>query len=283
MKVKHNKFRNTGLIYELLVKQVAADTLSSKDSPAISILKKFYTGNTVLVKEFKLYDFILKNRGVSREKAETILSTITELSRKFNQSSLKKIKYNLIKEIKEHYNVDEFFSIKVRDYKPLAGLYCLMEAQNNSELVDPEIFVNNRLTLLEHLTSQMQNPDDVKDSLIEEYSKYSKDLKLITYRILLEKFNQKYDDLLPEQKNILREFINSMSSTTKLRNIVNSELETIKNKILENLDKVDEIHKIKLNEIAKNMTPIPNSEKIGDDALVNIMLYHDLAHELSIL
>jgi len=283
MKVKHNKFRNTGLIYELLVKQVAADTLSSKDSPAISILKKFYTGNTVLVKEFKLYDFILKNRGVSREKAETILSTITELSRKFNQSSLKKIKYNLIKEIKEHYNVDEFFSIKVRDYKPLAGLYCLMEAQNNSELVDPEIFVNNRLTLLEHLTSQMQNPDDVKDSLIEEYSKYSKDLKLITYRILLEKFNQKYDDLLPEQKNILREFINSMSSTTKLRNIVNSELETIKIKILENLDKVDEIHKIKLNEIAKNMTPIPNSEKIGDDALVNIMLYHDLAHELSIL
>jgi len=283
MKVKHNKFRNTGLIYELLVKQVAADTLSSKDSPAISVLKKFYTGNTVLVKEFKLYDFILKNRGVSREKAETILSTITELSRKFNQSSLKKIKYNLIKEIKEHYNVDEFFSIKVRDYKPLAGLYCLMEAQNNSELVDPEIFVNNRLTLLEHLTSQMQNPDDVKDSLIEEYSKYSKDLKLITYRILLEKFNQKYDDLLPEQKNILREFINSMSSTTKLRNIVNSELETIKIKILENLDKVDEIHKIKLNEIAKNMTPIPNSEKIGDDALVNIMLYHDLAHELSIL
>lgn len=283
MKVKHNKFRNTGLIYELLVKQVAADTLSSKDSPAISILKKFYTGNTVLVKEFKLYDFILKNRGVSREKAETILSTITELSRKFNQSSLKKIKYNLIKEIKEHYSVDEFFSIKVRDYKPLAGLYCLMEAQNNSELVDPEIFVNNRLTLLEHLTSRVHNTDYVKDSLIEEYSKYPKDLKLITYRILLEKFNQKYDDLLPEQKNILREFINSMSSTTKLRNIVNSELETIKVKILENLDKVDEIHKIKLNEIAKNMTPIPNSEKIGDDALVNIMLYHDLAHELSIL
>lgn len=283
MKVKHNKFRNTGLIYELLVKQVAADTLSSKDSPAISILKKFYTGNTVLVKEFKLYDFILKNKGVSREKAETILSTITELSRKFNQGSLKKIKYNLIKEIKEHYNIDEFFSIKVRDYKPLAGLYCLIEAQNNSELVDPDIFVNNRLTLLEHLTSRVHNTDYVKDSLIEEYSKYPKDLKLITYRILLEKFNQKYDDLLPEQKNILREFINSMSSTAKLRNIINSELESLRHSIIDNLDKVDDIHKIKLNEIVKNMISIPNSEKIGDDALVNIMLYHDLAHELSVL
>lgn len=283
MKVKHNKFRNTGLIYELLVKQVAADTLSSKDSPAISILKKFYTGSSVLVKEFKLYDFILKNKGVSREKAETILSTITEISRKFNQLALKKAKYNLIKEIKEHYNVDEFFSIKVRDYKPLAGLYCLMEAQNNSELLDPEVFVNNKLTILEHLTSQVQDPDDVKDSLVEEYSKYSKDLKLLTYKILLEKFNEKYDNLLPEQKNVLREFINSMSSAPKLRTIVNTELESIKLKISENLEKVDEIHKIKLNEILKNMTPISNTEKIGDDALVNLMLYHDLANELSVL
>ena len=280
MKIKHNKFRNTGLIYELLIKQVTADTLSMKDSPAIDILKKYFTGNSSLVKEFKLYDFILKNKGVSKTKAETILSTITEISRRLDQSTLKKQKYNLIKSIKESYNIDEFFSIKVRDYKPLAGLYCLMEAQNNTQLVDPKVFVDNKMTVLEHLTSSEQNPDEVKDTLIEEYSKYSKDLKLLTYRILLEKFNEKYDNLHPEQKQILREFINSVSSSTKLKSIVNEEVQKIKSRVAENIHKVDNVTKIKINEILKNIYPLSNKDKVNDDTLTNIMHYYDLVHEL---
>ena len=100
MKIKHSKYKNTGLIFELLVKQVAADTLSRKDSPAVKIIKKFYTGNTSLVKEFKLYDFVIKNKGVGARKAETILSTIIEISRKLDTASLKKQKYELIKELK---------------------------------------------------------------------------------------------------------------------------------------------------------------------------------------
>ena len=118
MKIKHSKYKNTGLIFELLVKQIAADTLSRKESPAIQVIKKFYTGNTTLVKEFKLYDFILKNKGVGLSKAETILGTITELSKKLDTESLKKQKYNLIKELKVHYDLEEFFSIKVNTYKP---------------------------------------------------------------------------------------------------------------------------------------------------------------------
>lgn len=283
MKVKHNKFRNTGLIYELLVKQITADTLSIKDSPAIKILKEFYSGKTVLVREFKLYDFILKNKGINQIKAETILSTITEISRKLDQKSLKNQKYKLIKAIKENYDINEFFSIKVRDYKPLASLYCLMEAQNSSVLVDPQTFVDNKLTLLEHLTNSTQNPSEVKNTLIEEYSKYDKDLKLLAYRILLEKFNQKYTDLLPEQKNILREFINSVSSTTKLRNIVNEQVAEIKIRIANNLGKVDEINQIKINEIARNILPLSNKDKVDDDTLTNLMHYYDLVHELEII
>ncbi len=280
MKIKHNKFRNTGLIYELLVKQITADTLSMKDSPAISILKEYFTGNSALVKEFKLYDFILKNKGINQAKAETILSTITEISRKLDQGSLKNQKYNLIKSIKEHYDLEEFFSIKVRDYKALAGLYCLMEAQNNTELVDPQVFVDNKMTVLEHLTSSIQNPSEVKDTLIEEYSKYDKDLKLLTYKLLLEKFNEKYSELLPEQKTILREFINSVSSTTKLRNVVNEEISKIKDRIVQNLHKVDNITQIKINEIVKNIIPLSNKEKADDDTLTNLMHYYELVYEL---
>jgi len=224
MKVKHSKFRNTGLIFELLVKQIASDTLNNRDSAAVKILKKYFTGKTALAKEFKLYEFIAKNKNISQSKAEAIVSTITEISRRLDQKELKESKYNLISDIKENYNVEEFFSIQVRDYKALAALYCLLEAQNNADLVDPNVLVDNKTTILEHLTSSPQKEADVKDTLIEDYAKYDKDLRLLTFKILLEKFNDKYKDLLPEQKNILKEFITSVNSNARLRNIVNEEL-----------------------------------------------------------
>lgn len=281
MKVKHSKYKNTGLIFELLVKQIASDTLSKKDSPAVSILKKFYAGKTSLAKEYKLYEFISKNNNVTPLRAEAILSTITEISRKLDQAAIKKQKYELIAEIKNHYNVDEFFAIQVRDYKALAAMYCLLETQNNAENVDPSSLIENKTTILEHLTSKIQNEEDVKDTLIEEYSKYDKDLRLLTFKILLEKFNDNYKDLLPEQKNILKEFITSVNSTTRLRTIVNEELEKIAAKVEEMSQKVsDQVIKIKLEEVKKAIKPVSNKEKIGDTHLVNLMQYYELVHEL---
>jgi hypothetical protein len=281
VKVKHSKYKNTGLIFELLVKQIAADTLSRKDSPAVKILKKFYTGNTSLVKEFKLYDFVLKNKGVGQRKAEAILSTIVELSRKIEATTLNKQKYELIKELKSHYNLEDFFSIKVESYKPLAALYCLLEAQNTEGLVDPQVFVDNKTTLLEHFLQTKQDANNAKDTLIEEYSKYDKDLRLLTYKILLEKFNNKYDNLLPEQKNILKEFIISANSTTKLRTLVNEELGKIQVQITKLKPKVeDQIVKIKLDEISKTITPVKNTEKVTDNHLVSLMQYYELVGEL---
>jgi hypothetical protein len=281
VKIKHSKYKNTGLIFELLVKQVAADTLSRKESPAIKIIKKFYTGNTTLVKEFKLYDFLLKNRGVGSKKAETILSTIVEISRKLDVNSLKKQKYGLIKELKSHYDLEEFFSIKVESYKPLAALYCLLEAQNTPDLLDPTVFVDNKTTLLEHLTQSKVAQGDVKNALIEEYSKYDKDLRLLTYKILLEKFNNQYKDLLPEQKNILKEFIVSANSSTRLRNVVNEEVTALKKTISQLKGKIsDEIVKIKLEEIYKSMSLVKNTQKVDDNHLVSLMQYYELVNEL---
>jgi hypothetical protein len=281
VKIKHSKYKNTGLIFELLVKQVAADTLSRKESPAIKVIKKFYTGNTALVKEFKLYDFILKNKGVGSKKAETIVSTIVEISRKLDVNSLKKQKYELIKELKSHYDLEEFFSIKVESYKPLAALYCLLEAQNTPDLVDPTVFVDNKTTLLEHLTQSKISQGDVKDALIEEYSKYDKDLRLLTYKILLEKFNDQYKDLLPEQKNILKEFIVSANSSTRLRNVVNEEVTALKKTISQLKEKIsDEIVKIKLEEIYKSMSLVKNTQKVDDNHLVSLMQYYELVNEL---
>ena len=281
MKIKHSKYKNTGLIYELLVKQIAADTLSKNESPALGILRKYFAGKTTLAKELKLYEYILKNTNLADAKAETVISTITEISRKLNQNTLKNQKYNLISEIKENYNIDEFFGIQVRDYKPLAALYCLLEAQNNSTLVNPEFLVSNKMTILEHLTSKEVTKEEVKDTLIEEYSKYDKDLRLLTYKILLEKFNKNYKTFLPEQKNILKEFITSVNSTTRLKNIVNEELEKIKTKINKFSGKIkDEVVKIKLQEILKSLEPVKKTEKITDNHLINLMQYYDLVNEM---
>ena len=280
MKIKHSKYKNTGLIFELLVKQIAADTLSRKESPAIQVIKKFYTGNTTLVKEFKLYNFILKNKGVGLSKAETILGTITELSKKLDSESLKKQKYGLIRELKSHYDLYEFFSIKVSTYKPLAALYCLLEAQNTENLSDPTVIVENKTTLLEHL-SQTKQPVVAKDALMEEYATYDKDLRLLTYKILLEKFNSRYKDLLPEQKNILKEFITSANSSTRLRNLVNEEMTRLRLEIAKLKKKVtNDITKIKLDEIFKVITPIKNTQKVDDNHLVSLMQYYELVNEL---
>lgn len=284
MKIKHSKYKNTGLIFELLVKQITADTLLGRPSPAIKILKKYYTGNTALVREFKLYDFVVKNKGVGTKKAETIISTIVELSRKVDTAILGKQKYELIKELKDNYNLEEFFSIKVDSYKPLAALYCLLEAQNTPNLINPAVLVDNKTTILEHLTQNAQDKKEVKNALIEEYSKYDKDLRLLTYKILLEKFNNQYKDLLPEQKNILKEFITSVNSTNKLRTFVNEEISRLRQKVLELRSNVkDEVISIKIQEIYKTMKQVPNTRKVDDSHLVALMQYYELVNELSSL
>jgi len=281
MRIKHSKYKNTGLIFELLVKQIAADTLDKKDSKAVEILKKYFTGRTALVREFKLYQFVLKNNTVSQHKAESIVSTIIEVSRNIDKDKLKKQKYSLIKEVKDNYDIKEFFSISVKDYKPLAALFCLMEAHKVTDVIDPNFLVDNKTTILEHLTRETQNKKQVRDTLIEEYSKYDKDLKLLTFKILLEKFNSKYGSLLPEQKNMLREFITSVDSSARLRNVVNEELKKLK-VIIEKLKESvkDDIVSIKLQEVAKTIKPVPNTKRVTDDHLVNIMQYYELVQEL---
>jgi hypothetical protein len=284
MKIKHSKYKNTGLIFELLVKQIAADTLSRKDSPAVKIMKRFYTGKTSLVREFKLYEYILKNKGVSQPKAETIVSTIIEISNKLDRAAIKKQKYELIAEIKKAYDLEEFFSMKVRDYKALAAMYCLMEAQNAEDLSDPQSLVDNKITILEHLTAKKQNEADVKDALVEEYSKYDKDLRLLTYKILLEKFNGEYENFLPEQKAILREFITASESQVKLRNMINEELEKIAAEVEAFKNKVqDGVAKIKLDEVHKLIKPLDKKTRIDDNHIVNLLQYYELVNELKSL
>lgn len=281
MKIRHSKYKNTGLIFELLVKQIASDILNKKESPAVAIIKEHFTGKTALVREFGLYELVSKNRKVSQSKAEAIVSTIIEVSRNIDSKLLKSQKYRLIEQINKNYNIEDFFSIKVETYKPLAALYCLLEAHRAVDVVDPNFLILNKTTVLEHLTAIAQDKDKVKDTLIEEYSKYDKDLKLLAFKILLEKFNTKYNDLLPEQKNTLREFITSVDSSTRLRTVVNEEFKKLKETITKLRETVqDSIVKIKLEEVLKGIPNVGKTQRVTDEHLVDILQYYELVKEL---
>ena len=85
MYIKHSKFKNTGILFEVLVRKITADTLSGIDSAAINILKKHFV-NTELGKEFKLYEAVFKSKNINDSKANVILNTVVESSKKLNRT-----------------------------------------------------------------------------------------------------------------------------------------------------------------------------------------------------
>ena len=190
MKIKHSKYKNTGILFELLVRQITADTLKGDDSPAIDLLKSYFV-KTELGREYKLYESVIKSKVLNESRANVLISTILENSKKFNRTILKKQKYNLINEIKKHYNLESFFGTKVKNYKEIASVYTLIESYNTAELTDINQINQNKVTLLEFLTKQETTKPT--DELMNEFSGYDKDLRQLTYRVLLEKFNDKYD------------------------------------------------------------------------------------------
>ena len=280
MKIKHSKYKNTGILFELLVRQITADTLKGDDSPAIDLLKSYFV-KTELGREYKLYESVIKSKVLNESRANVLISTILENSKKFNRTILKKQKYNLINEIKKHYNLESFFGTKVKNYKEIASVYTLIESYNTAELTDINQINQNKVTLLEFLTKQETTKPT--DELMNEFSGYDKDLRQLTYRVLLEKFNDKYDSLSIEQKGILKEFIYSVDSTPSLREFYNTKVNNLKeilNKESNNIK--DPATKIKITEVAKLLSEIDKNTKVDSDNLVDLLQYYELVKEIQV-
>ena len=282
MRIKHSKYKNTGILFELLVRQITADTLKGGDSPAIDILKNYFV-KTSLGREYKLYESILKSKVLNEGRANVVISTILETSSKFNRSSLRKQKYNLINEIKKHYDIDVFFGAKIKNYKELASLYTLIEGYNSKEASDSQQIIDNKVTLLEHLTKQEVNTEDVKEDVLKEFQTYDKDLRILTYKVLLEKFNSKYENLSTEQKQVLKEFINSVDSTPGLRDFYNNKISELKATLNEEAKNIkDKATQIKIQEVAKYLVELDKTAKVNNDNLVDLLQYFELVKEIKV-
>jgi predicted nucleic acid-binding Zn-ribbon protein len=280
MNIKHSKYKNTGILFELLVRQITADTLSGKDSKATHILKKYFV-KTELGREYKLYETLTKHKHLTEGKAEVVINSVIESSKNLNRGALKRQKYNLIQEISKYYNLEEFFNTKLSNYKSYAALYTLVEIYNSELLSTPDQIISNKIAILENLTTKQVNKQKVEDDLLTEFQSYDKDLRILTYRVMLEKFNGKYSTLNDNQKLVLKEFINSVDSTPKLRDFYNTKIVEIKEEIHKLSKKVtDKVIQIKLNEVKNLLSPLGKTSNVGNDDLVNLLQYYELLEEL---
>jgi hypothetical protein len=275
--LKHSKFKNTGVLFELLVRQVASDTLNNNDSKAIPLIKKYFAKSTELAKELSLYQTLVKERFNKEEKANHLLEAAIAARLQLNQASLNRQKYNLIKDIKESYILEDFFKSKVNNYKPLAAIYKLFEY---SVADNPVESVNNRYTLIEHIVRKDLKKQAAVNEMAE-FVKQDKEVRLLSYKLLVDKFNTKYSNLNEGQKNLLRQYINSVSEGTELKSFISEEIVRIKKQLKPFVESVeDQVVQIKLTEVANLLNEVLTAKTIKDNHILSLLRYHELIKEL---
>jgi hypothetical protein len=282
-KIKHSKFKNTGFIFELLVRQITSEIMSSDNSVAEKILKENFNSKKELSKELKLYQYLSNEKYNSESKAEQFINTICEARKRLDEKKLTKEKYNLIKQLKETYNIDEFIKSSVSNYKTLASIYKIFEVVSTEEQYDPTDIVSSRFTIAENIiNTSIQNKDSkIKNAVLEEYKKQDEDLRAISYKFLVENFNKKYKNLTNDQKGLLREYINNINNTGKLNAYVSEEISKLVGGLKEVGSKItDKVTKIKLAETIANIRKIKSAKRVKEEHLSAMMMTYELLGEL---
>ena len=275
MKIKHSKYKNTGILFELLTRQITSDTISGGDNKALTILKKYFNSKSELLKEYKIYNALSTKKYKDENKATILVDTLIEAHSNLNKSRLRREKYNLIKELKSTYDINNFFKAKITNYKVMASIFNITENKDAS----PLSIVNTKVKLVEHITKTSESVK--KKVVIENYNKQDKSTRLLTQKILLEKFNEKYKGLGENQKTLLQEYVNAVSNSPSLKTYINSEIKEVKKQLTKYSGKVtDQVVKIKINEAKNLIKPLCKKSFVHDDNVSNLLNYYELVNEL---
>jgi len=283
-RVKHSKFKNTGILFELLVRQITLEVLNGDTTEkAKKIVKEFFSSNTELNKELRLYDLLLKERYNSESRAEKFIDTVNEAHNRIDQNKLQREKYNLIKKINESFNMDEFLSSPISNYKVLASIYKIFESKRYNDYDVKDVF-NSKITLIENITSKPSTLVETKDSadkIVESYKKQDKDLRLLTYKILVETFNKKYSNLDENQKQLLKQYINNITNTTGFKSYVEKEIPSIVAELNQIQKQIkDKVTKIKLSETISVLKKTKIGKVVSDNHVSSLMISYELIKEL---
>ena len=285
-KIKHSKFKNTGILFELLVRQVTADILNnSAESKANKILREFFSEKSELGKELKLYQLLCEEKAKDSISADRMVETILKARTRISAKKLNEQKYNLIKTIKENYPIDDFLRGKISNYKLLASVYKLFESFTSSDEFDARDIIQSRDCVMESLLSAKKVvTQEEKDKLLEFYKKQEEDLRMVSYKILVDSFNKKYSSLNDKQKGLLKEYINNISNTNSLKDYIDSEIPGIKKKLNEFVSTIgDTVVKIKLEETVRQLDKIGKGKIVKDSQVTSLLLSYELVKKLESL
>ena len=280
---KHNKIKNTGILFELLTRQITVDVLNNeKDSSSIKILKEFFNANTELGKENELYKILTEKKYKSAKHSEILIEAVIKNRRKLSNRRLRNEKYNLIKEIKRSYDTKDFFNTKLPNYKVLASIYNIFEGESARESYGPVIETDSKVVVMENITNQSSNKSkNLSEKSFKSYETQEEDIRLLTYQLLVDKFNKKYSNLNESQRNLLREYINNLSNTNSLREFIDAEVIKVRKVLSQHLNRVDDkITKIKLTEAIAHTDSATGGKRVKDSHVVSLMRYYELVKEL---
>lgn len=279
-KIKHSKFKNTGFLFELLTRQITLEILNNSQEKARKIVAEFFGNGTELSKELRLYKLLIDEKYNSENKAEKFIEAILDARTKLDEQKLIKEKYNLVKILKENFEIDTFLTSPVTNYRVLASIHKLFEAKK-SDISDVKDLFDSKLTLVEHISTSAPTLKQKEDKLFEDYKKQEKDLRLLTYKILVETFNKKYSNLNDSQKNLLREYINNVTNTTKFGEYYSNQLKTIVTE-LHSIYKTmeDKVTKIKLRETINVLKTQKIGKKVTDEQVSSLMMAYELVKEI---
>ena len=276
MKPKHSKYKNTGILFELLTRQITSETISHTPPKAVGILQKFFGNDSTLLKQYQIYHALLNKRFEKDASATVLIETLNGAYSKLNKSALRRERYNLVREIKDTYNIEDFFKAKIPNYKIYASVYNLLE---NKE-ANPLSIVNSKVAILEHITNKNLPNKPKKEMVMEEYEKFDKETRALTYKMLMEKFNDKYSGLADNQRTLLKEYVYNVSNSPKLKAFLNEEINKVKAEIETLAENTDQVTKIKLNEVKSLIKPLCKKSSVHDDNVINLLNYYELVNEL---
>ena len=279
--VKHNKIKNTGILYELLSRQITVDVINDTKSPkSVKLFKEFFNKNTELGKEYELYSILLEKKYKNDSHASQLVEAVVKSRRKLSNRRLNNEKYNLIKTIKENYDIKEFFNTRIPNFKIMASVYKLFGTETGKEDFGPVQRTDSVITITEHIT-QNTTQGSKSNKIVKEFKEQGKDLRLLSYQLLVDKFNSKYKTLNENQKNLLKEYINNVSNTNSLKGFIDSEVVKIKKALKSLLPKVnDKITKIKLSEAIDYTDSATKGKVVQDKHVVALMRYYELIKEI---
>lgn len=282
-RIKHNKIKNSWILFETLARQVTSDVLDEKSSSISSkILKEYFNKNTELRKELELYKVLIEQKYNSEARASSFIDLIVEQRKQLNNDILRREKYNIIKKIKDNFDVNTFFTCKIDNYAVIASVYKLFEYNNISESKNPDDLIKAKFTIVDHITSNNTSNNKLSNEqrLLENFKSQHSDIKILTNRILIDKFNEKYSEKLNgDQKKLVREYINNISSTNTFREYVLVQLPIIAETI-NNLNISDQAIKIKLTEVINQLNKIKKYKTIKDNHVVVLMKVYELIDEI---